>query len=151
MLGEALEGAVRALAERGGPDPDQWRWGALHRTMHTHPLAAAFPQAAQLLHPPQVAAGGGGDTPLAGSFALHGSFTVEAASVARYVHDPADWARSRWIVPLGASGHPGSPHYADQQKDWAAVATIPQLWDRAVIHDRAESAQYLQPLGTSAR
>ena len=151
MLGDALESAVRTLTERAGPDPDQWCWGALHHTMHTHPLAAAFPQAAQLLHPPQVAAAGGGDTPLAGSFALHGSFTVEAASVARYVHDPADWTRCRWIVPLGASGHPGSPHYADQQQAWAAVDTIPQLWDRAVIRDRAESAQHLQSLGTSAR
>ena len=51
----------------------------------------------------------------------------------------------------GPSGQPGSPHYADQQQAWAAVDTIPQLWDRAVIRDRAESAQHLQSLGTSAR
>jgi hypothetical protein len=22
--------------------------------------------------------------------------------------DPSDWAKSRWIAPLGASGHPGT-------------------------------------------
>lgn len=151
VLGDALQRAVSALTERAGPDLDQWRWGALHHTLHTHPLAAAFPQAAEFLHPPRVAAAGGGDTPLAGAFALHGNFTVEAASVARYVHDPSDWTRCRWIVPLGASGHPGSPHYADQQEAWAAVDTIPQLWDRTAIRDRAESTQHLQPLEVPAR
>ena len=41
-------------------------------------------------------------------------FDLSLTSVARYVFDLADWERSAWIVPLGASGHPGSAHYADQ-------------------------------------
>ena len=144
-LSDALQRAVESLGDRLSDNPDEWRWGALHHTSHSHPLAEALPDAARL-DPPRVAASGGGDTPLAGSFALSGTFTVEAASVARYVHDPADWSRSRWIVPLGASGHPGSPHYSDQQEAWAAVETIPQLWEQSEIRDRAESIQRLEPL-----
>ncbi|GIF50559.1 penicillin amidase [Asanoa ferruginea] len=45
--------------------------------------------------------------------------------VARYVWDLGDRAASRWIVPFGASGHPGSPHYADQLPLWTAGELIP--------------------------
>ena len=44
----------------------------------------------------------------------HVPYNVTGLSVNRYIHDPSDWTKSRWIAPLGASGHPGSPHYADQ-------------------------------------
>ncbi|MDE0178548.1 MAG: penicillin acylase family protein, partial [Gammaproteobacteria bacterium] len=59
--------------------------------------------------------------------------------------DPSDWRNSRWIVPLGASGHPGSPHYADQAELWADVETIPQLWDWDDILAAAETRQTLIP------
>ena len=61
--------------------------------------------------------GGGFDTPQAASFSVGEGkqYTVTGMSVNRYVHDPSDgWVHSRWISPLGASGHPGSTHYADQ-------------------------------------
>ena len=54
-------------------------------------------------------------------------------------------SKSRWIVPLGASGHPGSPHYADQRERWADVETIAQLWDWSDIEAAAESTQQLAP------
>ena len=66
-------------------------------------------------------------------------------SVNRYIHDPADWTNSLWIVPLGASGHPGSPHYADQAQTWADVEYIPQLWDWNQIVLVSESHQQLTP------
>ena len=66
-------------------------------------------------------------------------------SVNRYIHDPSDWRNSRWIVPLGASGHPGSPHYADQARQWADVETIPQRWDWEEIEDAAQTRQLLAP------
>ena len=72
-------------------------------------------------------------------------FVVTMLSVNRYIFDPADWRHSRWIVPLGASGHPGSPHFADQGHLWADVATIPQLWDWDDISTAAETRQQLLP------
>jgi penicillin amidase len=67
-------------------------------------------------------------------------------SVARYVFDTNDWNNSRWIVPLGASGHPGSPHYADQAPIWAEVAMLPMLYDWDRIKDESESHQVLHGL-----
>ena len=88
---------------------------------------------------------GDGDTPLAGSYGLDELFVATGLPVNRYIHDPADWTRSRWIVPLGASGHPASPHYADQARMWARVEYIPQLWDWDQIASQAESLQRLDP------
>ena len=58
------------------------------------------------------------------------AFEITGTSVARYVWDTADWDNSRWIVPLGASGHAASPHYADQGPIWADVDLVPALYSR---------------------
>jgi penicillin amidase len=145
VLAWALEKGVADLEEGLGEDMEQWKWGRIHRTRPQHPLSEVFPELAGLLDPPSLPVHGDGDTPLAGSYGMARPFTVTGLSVNRYIHDPADWTRSRWIVPLGASGHPASPHYADQAETWARVEYIPQLWDWDQIAIRAESRQRLGP------
>jgi len=147
VLGTALTRAVAELEERLGPDMAQWRWGSVHRTRPRHPLSAVFPEAADLLDPPQVQTSGDGDTPQQGHYSHLDRFVQTAGSVNRYIHDPSDWRRSRWIVPLGASGHPASRHYADQAEMWAAVEYVPQLWDWDEIAAEAETRQDLLPEG----
>jgi penicillin amidase len=58
--------------------------------------------------------------------------TAYRGSVARYVWDLADRANSRWGVPFGADGRPGSAHFDDQHATWADAATVPVVtdWDR---------------------
>lgn len=138
-----LESACVSLKENLGDDMSTWFWGRLHRTRPTHPLTASYPDAADLLNPPSYGVHGDGDTPLAGSFGINNRYTVSGLSVNRYIHDPSDWSNSKWIVPLGSSGHPGSPHYADQAEAYSNVEFIPQLWDWDVIEEKAESHQLL--------
>ena len=145
VIESALADAVRELRARLGADSRKWTWGAMHRTRPRHPLSRVFPDCAQILDPPALATHGDADTPLAGAYALTDRFTPTVMSVNRYIHDPSDWRNSRWIVPLGASGHPGSPHYADQAKLWADVETVPQLWDWNDILAAAETEQTLTP------
>lgn len=145
LMETALRRAIADLSGRLGDDMQTWQWGALHRTRPQHPLSRVFPENAGLLNPPQVAAGGDGDTPQQGGSWTSDRFVLTSLSVNRYIHDPADWRRSRWIVPLGASGHPGSPHYADQANLWAEVDTIPQLWEWDDIKAAAETCQKLMP------
>jgi len=147
VLEDALARAVEDLTERLGPDMAEWQWGKVHRTHPVHPLSASFPDLADLLDPPGVPASGDGETPQQGGYSHEDRFTVTAVSVNRYIHDPSDWRRSRWIVPLGASGHPASPHYADQAEMWAAVEYVPQLWDWDEIATEAETRQELLPGG----
>ena len=144
LFSESAHKAYEVLRDRLGESPDEWRWGDVHLSRHTHPLAATFPDAADLLNPPSIGTHGDGATPLAGSHM--GDFRNMAASVNRYVHDPADWNSGSWIVPLGASGHPASPHYTDQQSLWANVESIPQIWDWKSIKAEAKSIQRLEPI-----
>jgi penicillin amidase len=53
--------------------------------------------------------------------------------VARYIWDLTDRSRSRWIVPFGASGRPGDPHFADQLPLWVAGDLIPLVTDWAEL------------------
>ena len=145
VLATALQSAVTDLKAQLDDDMSEWAWGELHRTHPQHPLSPIFPELAELLNPPAVSTHGDGDTPLAGSYAFHNEFIATGMSVNRYIHDPSDWTNSRWIVPLGASGHPGSPHYADQAEMWADVEYIPQLWDWNQISAEAESQQRIEP------
>ncbi|MFE0443688.1 penicillin acylase family protein [Streptomyces fungicidicus] len=52
---------------------------------------------------------------------------------ARYVWDLARREDSRWVVPLGASGVPGSPHHRDQQPLWLAGDLVPVVTDWAQL------------------
>jgi penicillin amidase len=132
VLEGALTGAVTELTELLGPDTSGWRWSAIHRTEPRHPLSAAFPERASELDPPSVGVAGDGDTVQAAGFIAGGGYGLTLTSVARYVFDLADWEQSAWVVALGVSGDPRSPHYADQVETWAAVKLLPMRydWDR---------------------
>jgi penicillin amidase len=145
LIESALDRAVAELQQRLGDDMQAWTWGKVHHTRPRHPLSRVFSELAPLLDPPQVAASGDGDTPQQGGYWGLDRFVLVSLSVNRYINDPADWRRSRWIVPLGTSGHPGSPHYADQATLWADVQTIPQWWDWDDIVAAAETRQPLLP------
>lgn len=143
VLSDALAQTVTWLQERLGHDMARWHWGRLHRTAAHHPLAAVFPAWAARLNPPSVPMGGDGDTVQAAS--LTTSYSVGSTAVARLVFDLGDWRRSAWAVPLGASGHPGSPHYTDQMALWSAGRLAPMLYDWQEIRASATTHQRLEP------
>jgi penicillin G amidase len=145
LITSALSDALGELEKRLGNDMTKWQWGAIHHTKPQHPLSRIFPELAELLDPQPQPTGGDSDTPQAGAYSIADRFVQTLMSVNRYIHDPADWRRSRWIVPLGASGHPGSPHFDDQAALWSGVQTIPQLWDWQDIVNAAETRQSLVP------
>ncbi len=144
LLEESLTDAVKELQERLGPDPTKWHWGHVHHTAPKHPLSEVFPDSAFLLDPPGVASGGDGDTPQAASYSPANPYAIASTSVLRYIYDLADWNNSRWIVPLGSSGHPGSAHYSDQALIWSEVGYIPMLYSWTQIAETAESCQLLR-------
>ena len=145
LISRSLSDALALLKGRLDPDIDEWRWGSVHFTRPVHTLSATFPDLAALLDPPSVSMNGDGDTPQCAAYLPSEPFVAKNVSVARYVFDPADWDNSRWIVPLGASGNPGSPHYRDQSPNWAGLKLAPMSysWD-SVVAD-SEGHQTLRP------
>jgi penicillin amidase len=145
VLARALGNAVADLREALGEDMDAWQWARLHVTRPQHPLAAAFPHLAATLNPPSVAVDGDGETVNAASFLPGAGYHVAVTSVARYVFDLGDWEASGWVVPCGASGHPGAPHWGDQVPAWTECRLLPMRYDWARIQAAAESTVILAP------
>ena len=145
-LRRALAGAVRTLREVHGPDWRQVAWRDVHACRPSHPLALYRPELAPLLNPPPVPMAGDGDTVQAAGFIAAQGWRAQLVSVARYVFDPADWERSSWVIPGGASGHPGSLHFADQLSAYEAGETRPMRYDWDRIVQDATATLTLKPL-----
>jgi penicillin amidase len=70
------------------------------------------------------------------------------AALSRYVFDVGAWDNCQWIVFHGASGHPGSESYNNQNAAWAAGTMVPMLYDWTKIATDATSHQQLLPAKT---
>lgn len=106
--------AARALEEvvAGGTPAT---WGATHVWA---PVGA-----------PVVALSGDTETVLSTSSVPGATDAVLRGPVARYVWDLSDRSKSRWIVPLGASGDRSDPHHHDQLELWAGGRLVPVVTD----------------------
>ena len=120
-------------------------WGSVHRPKFVHPLSPLFPDAAALLDPPGPVVGGDGDTVFATGTLCSGGTDAAYGPIARYAFELGAPETGLWLVFHGASGHPGSPHYADQTALWARGELIPALhvWSR--IEALARVRQVLRP------
>jgi penicillin amidase len=123
--------ASAALAEvtRGAVGQSESTWGELHVPDPLHPVSVpADPTAGVALAP----VSGNNETVRCTGGSPGVAPTAYRGSVARYVWDLADRAGSRWGVPFGADGRPGSPHLDDQHATWADAGTTPVVtdWDR---------------------
>ncbi len=140
----AMRRGVASLRAQLGGDMQTWTWSSVHRTGSVHPLSAR-PEIGARWNPPSAGYGGDADTVQAGSYYPALGFTVGGTQCYRQIVDVGDWAQSRWVVPLGASGHPDSPHYADQVPVWAANGHVPMWYARADVDANAEARLTLKP------
>lgn len=145
LLSEAFSDAVDYLKNRLGDTIHDWRWGEVHQTNPRHPLSGLYPDWSRHLDPSRLPMHGDADTPLQGGYSPGTPFDVTLLSVVRYVFDTSDWDQSKWILPLGTSGHPGSPYYTDQASHWSDGKLIPMEYSWEKVKAGAKSYQKLTP------
>lgn len=131
VVAEAVAAALADLVDRFGDTPAAWRWGARHTAQPAHPLRGMGPELDELLDVSSGPLSGDVDCVWATNSAPGVTDRALTGSTARYVWDLGDRRRSRWVVPLGASGHPASPHFRDQQRHWARGELVPVEWEPA--------------------
>ncbi|MGI5864686.1 MAG: penicillin acylase family protein [Myxococcales bacterium] len=137
----AFREAVASLAKEQGPSPETWRWGRVHVRQIAHPLGAVE-SLASLVNLPQEPASGAVDSVWKSQFDLGNAkspFRPMGGPVVRLIVDLADLDDARWVLSTGASGWPGSPHYADQHRLWAKGQFAKMLfaWDEIRREARA--------------
>jgi len=138
--------AIGAALAAAATDPlAEQPWGEAHRPRFAHPLSPLFPDAAALLDPAAQAIGGDGDTVFANGLLPASGPRATYGALARYAFDVGAWENSRWTVFHGASGHPGSPHYADQHQTWAAARMVPMRYGWEGLGATATARQALMP------
>jgi len=120
-------------------------WGQAHQPRFELRLSASMPADCALLDAPSRPVGGDGDTVMAIGLLPGAGPQATYGALCRYVFDVGAWENSRWAVFAGASAHPGSPHYADQNAVWSRCEMVPMRYDWAGIERAAETTQRLMP------
>ncbi|WGY02360.1 penicillin acylase family protein [Nocardioides sp. QY071] len=113
---------VATSLEHVATQPEPAPWGSEHVVVPLTPHQQLGLPAPDGTAPPYLPLSGDDDCVLA-TRALGGTGACVHGPVARWVWDLA--GDNRWVVPLGASGDPASPHHHDQQAAWAAGGTLP--------------------------
>lgn len=113
---DSMRNALDWLSQRMGSDMSHWKWGRIHVMTQRHFLSGVG-ELGQLLDRTGGGVGGDGGTVCNTGSEDSGLATMGAGY--RMVADLADPQGALYAVDAGSeSGHPGSPHYADQLPDW---------------------------------
>ncbi|UGT63656.1 penicillin acylase family protein [Nocardia asteroides] len=141
-LGVGITAALTAAVEAVAVLETVPAWGDVHllAPIHGMDLAGATPRHPELsaaVRPGRYPLGGDAECVLANGSAVGFAHACAVGSAARYVWDLADRDAGRWIVPLGVSGDPRSPHFQDQAPRWARGELIDIVSDWAVLRANA--------------
>jgi len=134
VLSRVLDQVAADLVSRMGDDLSEWRWDDQHIMLSPHPLAAARPEATDLVIPVSGVPGDGETVRAGGTATLYGLRSY-LSSVARYVFDIDNWDNSGWIVAHGVSGVRGSGHDLDQRDAWLACELIPMAYSTDAVDE----------------
>jgi penicillin G amidase len=108
---EELTASNRALADR--------TWGEYNRAIVTHPLGAALPLVQSWVNMPS--------DPLPGDIYTPRAHSPRTGPSERMAVSPQREREGILHMPTGQSGHPLSPHYADQHGAWVEGRPLPFL------------------------
>jgi penicillin amidase len=141
---KSLTEAIADLNRVQGTDPQAWDWGTLHGILFEHTLGRE-PPLTWLFNRGPAPFGGSAFTIANAVVSLTEPFRVTAGTSFRFVADLSNLNASSAILPTGASGHPLSPHYFDQNEGWLTGQAHPLLFDRSRIESILEGKLTLTP------
>lgn len=144
----ALASLIDAFEETSdllGPDPQNWRWGDLHKIAFEHPLLKlADPALAAEMRYPAYTRGGSGNTTNNTSFRAD-DFLVRAGASFRMVLDVGRWDDAEMTNAPGQSGDPRSPFYDNLLEGWATDSSFPLLYSRSAVEANQAVRIVLEP------
>ncbi|MEI6667054.1 MAG: penicillin acylase family protein [Acidobacteriota bacterium] len=141
LLGQTLQRAMAAMGSRqGSTTPSNWRWDRVNAAEFPHMPFDAVPWLRRWF---SRSVPRGGDP-----------FTVTPVmpirdrtfiSSYRQIIDLASIDASRFIIPMGQSGHVWSGHYADLLEKWNRTEYLPMRFSRSAVDDAAGDRLVFEP------
>ena len=128
-----------------GADKSRWRWDTIHHAVFPHQGLDSVALLRRLLSR-SMPTGGDFSTVNVGSVSADQPYEQRSVAGYREVIDLSPANDSRFIIDLGQSGHPLSPHYDDYLSDWQSVAHRRMRTDRAEIESGAIGHLRLTPV-----
>ncbi len=121
-----------------GENPQNWRWGDLHKTRFRHPLLQLVPEeTTKIMEMADYGRGGSSNTTNNTGFSAE-NFVVRSGASFRMVVDVGNWDAARMTNAPGQSGDPRSRFYDNLLENWANDNELPMLFSRdAVESNRA--------------
>jgi penicillin G amidase len=119
LLLSAADGIVTGATKNGSRLTD-YTWGSYNTTQISHPLSLAVPQLAGWLNMPAQPLPGDWDN-------MPRIQTPDKGASERMAVSPGHETDGYLHMPCGQSGHPLSPHFADQQAAWEEGKATPFL------------------------
>ncbi|MFI8947884.1 penicillin acylase family protein [Streptomyces sp. NPDC053750] len=138
LYGIDRAGAVRAALEEVAAAPPTGTWGDTHRLAPWRALPDTS-QRSRELQEAEPGLSGDHDCVLCTSAVPGLTDRAARGPAARYVWDLADRRNSRWVVPHGACGVPGTPHHRDQQPLWLDGELAPVVTDFARLTKESDA------------
>lgn len=140
----ALDGALKDLTKKLGPDMNKWQYGqaSYHHVLIKHPMSNAVDEATRKkLEAGPLPRGGYGSTP-----GMTGSSDNQTSGASfRIVVDTRDWDLSMFTNAPGQSGNPDSPYYRNLFPLWANDQHFPVYFSREKIEKNAAEKLTLTP------
>ncbi len=145
VLQIVLRESVDLLKTTLGPGIQDWKWGRLHTLTLNHTLGAIKPLD-RLFNRGPFPLGGDGDTIWSSSSArYHLSSRTIVGPAFRFIADLSDLDNCQGILVPGQSGHPASPHYADNIQPWLRGEYHPMAYTRKRVEAVTVHVLHLQP------
>ena len=115
MVVLSFKAAVADLNDRLGKDPQDWKWGDMHKLTLEHPMGGVkiLDRLFSLNRGP-YRMGGDCFTVAPFVFRYYDPYKIKHGPSHRHIYTTDDWDRSKTVIPTGTSGIPKSPFYCDQ-------------------------------------
>jgi penicillin amidase len=144
VVTSALHEAVADLTGRLGANQESWRWDAVHRAVFPHQGLDALALLRPLLSR-SVPNGGDWSTVDVGPVSADRLYEQHSVPGYREIVDLSPANESSFLIDVGQSGHPLSPHYADFLRDWQQVRRRPMRVTREAAEAGAVGRLRLVP------
>lgn len=144
VVKKSFSEAVEELAGKYGPDPAQWKWGALHTIKFQHVLGRIALLDFVFSRGPMPLPGSRYTVDVA-AFEYYNPYAVTAIPSYRQIIDWSDPDKSLAMHSTGQSGLAFSKHYDDMIPSWLNVRYHTMLFDKKDIKANEQGLLRLQP------